>query len=66
MEIAKVNVPVKCLGKRCLSCPAIDIEAVEVNYGKEIKQKVFECKHLRLCMFLAGFLKEEPKALTTR
>ena len=61
MEITKVNVPVKCLGKKCLNCPSIDITCNEINYGKEIKQYVFECKNLHHCLFLLDALKEVTK-----
>ena len=63
MEITKIKLPVKALGPRCLKCPKLEIVCNEVNYGKEVKQYVYECKYLRHCLFLAGMLKEEQEKL---
>lgn len=63
MEIMKINVPVKALSKKCLKCPKLEIVCNEVNYGKEIKQYIYECKHLHHCLFMIDLLKDEQKAL---
>lgn len=59
MEITKVNVPVKVLNPKCLKCPKFKIECREVNYGKEVKQYIYECANLSNCLFIGEFLKEE-------
>jgi hypothetical protein len=59
MEIIKVNVPVKALSTRCLQCPSMEIVSNELNYGKEAKQYIFECKHLKHCLFMAKMIEEE-------
>ena len=64
MDVTKVNVPVKCLSKNCLQCPAMDIVCNEINYGKEVKQFVYECKNLEHCKFLIKNIKDLNKELT--
>ena len=63
MEITKIKVPVKALSQKCLKCPSLEVICNEVNYGKEVKQFVYECKHLKHCIFLTEMLKDEQKKL---
>lgn len=61
MEITKVNVPVKCISKKCINCPAMEVVCNEVNYGKEVKQYVYECKNLDRCIFLVKTIQDLNK-----